>query len=131
MQSNRVIISTPDAPAAIGPYSQAIKATGPLLFLSGQIPLDPKTGELVKGNIEEQTQQVLENIGAILKAGNSSFAKVVKVTVLLAKIEDWPAVNVVYAKYFTKDHPARAAYAVAGLPKNALVEIEVTALVDD
>jgi len=129
--SQRSVISTPDAPKAIGPYSQGIKASGNFVFVSGQIPLDPKTGELVNGDIEAQAEQSLKNLGAILTAGNSSFENVVKVSVFLQKIEDWPKVNIVYSKYFTKDHPARAAFAVGALPKGALVEIEAIALVDD
>jgi len=122
----RQAISTPNAPAAIGPYSQAIKA-GNLLFLSGQIPLDPKTGNLVEGGIEEQTRQVFANIGAILQAAGASFDHVVTASVFLADMNQFGKVNEIYATYFSSPAPARATVQVARLPKDALVEIQVVA----
>ena len=119
------IISTQDAPAAIGPYSQAT-ASETTIFVSGQLPIIPSTGQLA-GGIEAQTRQSLDNIGAILKAAGSSFEKVLKTTVLLADINDFAAMNAVYAEYFPKDAPARACFQVAALPRKALVEIEVIA----
>jgi 2-iminobutanoate/2-iminopropanoate deaminase len=122
----RDAVSSPKAPAAIGPYSQAIKA-GNLLFLSGQIPLDPATGALVPGGIEAQTRQVFTNIGAILEAAGASFDAVVSATVYVADMNDFARVNEIYATYFTSPAPARATVQVARLPKDALVEIQVTA----
>ena len=126
-QRVREAISTPGAPAAIGPYSQAIKA-GNLLFLSGQIPLDPATGQLVPGGIEAQTRQVFANIGAILQAAGASFDQVVSATVYVADLNDFAKVNEIYATYFTSPAPARATVQVARLPKDSLVEIQVTAM---
>ncbi|HEY2434276.1 MAG TPA: RidA family protein [Vicinamibacterales bacterium] len=122
----REAISTPDAPAAIGPYSQAIRA-GNLLFLSGQIPLDPKTGQLVDGGIEAQTRQVFRNIEAILKAAGASFDHVVSASVFLADMNQFGTVNEIYATHFSSPAPARATVQVARLPKDSLVEIQVTA----
>ena len=122
----RQAVSSPNAPAAIGPYSQAIKA-GNLLFLSGQIPLDPKTGNLVEGGIEEQTRQVFANIGAILEAAGASFDHVVTASVFLADMNQFGKVNEIYATYFSSPAPARATVQVARLPKDCLVEIQVTA----
>ncbi len=122
----RDAVSTPKAPAAIGPYSQAIKA-GNLLFLSGQIPLDPATGQLVPGGIEAQTRQVFTNIGAILGAAGLSFDAVVSATVYVSDMNDFAKVNEVYATYFSSPAPARATVQVARLPKGALVEIQITA----
>jgi 2-iminobutanoate/2-iminopropanoate deaminase len=122
----RQAITTPAAPAAIGPYSQAIRA-GSLLFLSGQIPLDPATGQLVQGGIEPQTRQVFANIGAILKAAGASFDAVVSATVYVADMNDFAKVNEIYATYFPAPAPARATVQVARLPKDALVEIQVVA----
>jgi 2-iminobutanoate/2-iminopropanoate deaminase len=119
-------ISTADAPAAIGPYSQAIHA-GELLFLSGQIPIDPKTGELVKGDITAETERVLDNLAAVLAAGGASFAGVVKTTIYLVDLGDFQAVNAAYAKRFTSAPPARATVQVAALPKGARVEIDAIA----
>jgi len=119
------IISTDKAPAAIGPYSQAIKTAAGLIFVSGQIPLHPLTGEIVKGGIEEQTVQVLENLKAIVEAAGSSLAMVVKTTVYLADIQDFATVNAIYAKYFQTECPARVCVEVSNLPKGALVEIDV------
>jgi len=120
------VISTANAPAAIGPYSQAIKA-GQTLYISGQLPIDPATGTFPAGKIKEQTEQSLKNLGAILEQAGYSFADVVKTTVLLADIADFAPMNEVYAKYFEGDCPARAAFAVRDLPKGALVEIEAVA----
>lgn len=122
----RQAVTTPNAPAAIGPYSQAIKA-GSLLFLSGQIPLDPATGQLVPGGIEAQTRQVFANIGAILTAAGASFENVVSATVYVADMNDFAKVNEVYATYFSSPAPARATVQVARLPKDSLVEIQVVA----
>jgi 2-iminobutanoate/2-iminopropanoate deaminase len=122
----RQAVSTPAAPAAIGPYSQAIKA-GNLLFLSGQIPLDPATGNLVEGDVEAQTRQVFQNIGEILQAGGTSFDAVVTATVYLADMNDFARVNEIYATYFSSPAPARATVQVARLPKDCKVEIQVIA----
>ena len=124
----REAISSPKAPAAIGPYSQAIKA-GSLLFLSGQIPLDPATGQLVPGGVQEQTRQVFTNIGAILDAAGLSFDAVVSATVYVADMNDFAKVNEIYATYFSSPAPARATVQVARLPKDSLVEIQVVASV--
>jgi 2-iminobutanoate/2-iminopropanoate deaminase len=125
----REAVSTPKAPAAIGPYSQAVRTTGPgnLLFLSGQIPLDPATGQIVAGGIEAQTRQVFANIGAILDAAGASFDAVLSATVYVADMNDFAKVNEIYATYFTAPAPARATVQVARLPKDALVEIQVIA----
>lgn len=119
------IISTSNAPQAIGPYSQAVEANG-FLFVSGQIPIVPATGQMPEG-IEAQTEQALLNVGAILKAAGLDYRNVVKTTVMLKSIADFGAMNGIYAKYFTTDCPARAAFEVGNLPKGALVEIEVIA----
>lgn len=120
------IVSSPDAPKAVGPYSQAVWA-GDTLYISGQIALDPATGAMVGTTAAEQTAQVFRNIGAILKAAGLDFAHVVKMTVLLTDMKEFAAMNEVYAKHFTGDFPARAAYQVVALPKNASVEIETIA----
>lgn len=120
------IISTENAPAAIGPYVQG-RSSANLLFLSGQIALDPKTGELVGSTIEQQTEQVMANIGALLAAAHIDFSHVVKTTCYLAHIEDFAAFNDVYARSFDDERPARSAVGVAALPKGALVEVEVIA----
>ena len=120
------VISTSKAPAAIGPYSQAIQV-GNLLYASGQIPIDPSTGSIVDSGIKEQTRQSLLNIQAILEKAGLSFANVVKTTVFLADISDFADMNGVYAEFFTEPYPARSAVAVKSLPKGALVEIEVVA----
>ena len=120
-------LSTDAAPKAIGPYSQAVLAGG-FLFASGQVPLDPKTGELVGGGIEPSTERVLDNLEAVLKAAGLTFADVVKVTVYLTKAEDFAAMNGVYAKRMGDSKPARATIVVAGLPRNAPLEIELVAL---
>jgi len=121
------IINTDKAPKAIGPYSQAVEANG-MLFISGQIPLDPETGKFPEGGIKEQTEQVFKNINAILTAAGYTFDNVVKSTCLLADIADFAAMNEVYSRFYSKDFPARAAYAVKGLPLGALIEIETIAV---
>ena len=118
-------ISTDQAPAAIGPYSQGI-VTGNLLFASGQIPIVPATGEVLRGTIEEQTHQACKNVGAILKAAGTDYTRVVKTTCFLANMSDFAAFNGVYAQYFT-EKPARSCVAVKDLPKGVLCEIEVIA----
>jgi 2-iminobutanoate/2-iminopropanoate deaminase len=122
----RQAISTGDAPKAIGPYSQAIRA-GSLLFVSGQVPIDPATGNLVEGDIATQTRRVFDNLGAILKAAHASFDHVVRTTVYLADMNDFAAMNEVYATYFTTPAPARATVQAARLPKDARVEIDLVA----
>ncbi|WP_406540945.1 RidA family protein [Clostridium ljungdahlii] len=122
------IISTKKAPGAVGPYSQAVKV-GNFLFTSGQIPLDPSTGELVSSDIKKATERSLENIKALLEEAGTSFDKVIKTTVYVKSMSDFAAVNEVYAKYFKKDMPAIFCVEVK-LPKDALVEVEVIALVD-
>lgn len=119
-------IHTPNAPAAIGPYSQAVR-TGDLLFISGQLPIDPATGTFAGEDIATQTRQSLTNLKAILEAAGYTCADVVKTTVLLANMGDFAAMNQVYAEFFPESCPARAAFAVKTLPKNALVEIEAVA----
>ncbi|MBA3257035.1 MAG: RidA family protein [Pyrinomonadaceae bacterium] len=124
------IIQTGRAPQAIGPYSQAIKANG-FVFASGQIPIDPATDQFVAGGITEQTEQVMKNVAAVLVAAGSGLDRIVKTTVFLADMEEFAAMNEVYAKFFTSDPPARATVQAAGLPRNARVEIEVIALVEE
>jgi 2-iminobutanoate/2-iminopropanoate deaminase len=126
MTTPLVQVSTTEAPAAIGPYSQAIKA-GDFLFASGQIPLDPTTGTITEGGINAQTHQVFQNLSAVLKAAGVSFDRVVKTTVYLADMADFAAVNEVYAGYFSAPAPARATIQAAGLPRNVRVEIDVVA----
>lgn len=121
------IISTANAPAAVGPYSQAVEFNG-TLYISGQIPLDPSTGKLVDGGIQAQTTQVFKNIEAILQAAGYRFDDVIKSTVLLANMDDFAPMNAIYASVYTQDMPARAAYQVAKLPLGALVEIETIAV---
>ena len=117
------VISTPNAPAAIGPYSQAIETDG-YLFTSGQIPINPATGEVEGTTIEEQAEQVMNNIGAVLEAAGLDFSHVVKTTCFLADLADFAAFNAVYGKYFPEAAPARSCFAVAGLPKGAKLEVE-------
>ena len=119
-------VSSPDAPKAIGPYSPAIR-TGQLLFVSGQIPLDPATGQMIDGDIAAQTRRVLDNVGALLVAGGLTFADVVRTTIFLADLSDFTSVNAVYGTYFSEPAPARATVQVARLPKDARVEIDVIA----
>ncbi len=126
LQDMKKVISTPKAPAAIGPYSQAIQV-GNLIYTSGQIPIDPATGQLVEGGIKEQTCQSLNNIQAILQEAGLTMASVVKTTVFMADMADFADMNSVYAEFFTEPYPARSAVAVKTLPKNALVEIEMVA----
>lgn len=120
------IVATSDAPRAIGPYSQAVEADG-VIYVSGQLPVDPSTGELAAG-IDAQTRRSLENVGAILRAAGSGYGQVVKCCVLLADIADFEAMNRVYAEFFPADAPARVCYQVAALPKGALVEIDAVAV---
>ncbi|MFN2515174.1 MAG: RidA family protein [Pyrinomonadaceae bacterium] len=121
------IIHTDRAPQAIGPYSQAIKANG-LVFASGQIPTDPQTGQFVPGGIEEQTEQVLKNLAAVLEAAGSSLNRVVKTTVFLAYMQEFGAMNEVYGRFFSEQPPARATVEAVSLPRGARVEIEAIAL---
>ena len=124
------IVSTSDAPAAIGPYSQAIRS-GPLLFCAGQIPLDPRSGQMASDDISEQAKRVLENISAILRAANLNFGHVVKTTIFLTSMDDFQTVNEIYGSYFRENPPARSTVAVSALPKGAKVEIEVIAMASD
>ncbi|MBI5483389.1 MAG: RidA family protein [Deltaproteobacteria bacterium] len=120
------IIRSEQAPAAIGPYSQAVKFGG-MLFCSGQIPLDPVTGELVSGDIKAQAERVMKNIAAVLSAAGTGFNNVIKTTIYLVDIADFAAVNEIYGHYFNSHKPARSTVAVKGLPRGALIEIEVIA----
>lgn len=120
-------VSSPDAPTAIGPYSQAIRA-GNLLFLSGQIPLDPRTGNVVPGDIAAQTERVLRNIAAVLKAAGAGFGQVVRTTVFLADMNEFGAMNEVYGTFVVNPPPARSTVQVARLPKDVRVEIDVIAV---
>lgn len=120
-------VQTAGAPAAIGPYSQAVVAGG-MVFCSGQIPLDPATGQMVPGDVSAQTRRVLDNLGAVLAAAGSSFAHVVKTSIFLADLNDFAAVNAVYAEYFTGVLPARATVQVSRLPRDARVEIDCVAV---
>jgi 2-iminobutanoate/2-iminopropanoate deaminase len=121
------VISTPHAPAAIGPYSQAID-TGSLVFVSGQIPIVPETGKLLEGDIRMQTEQVMKNMGAILEAAGLNYSDVVRCTCFLADMDDFKAMNEVYGAYFTSKPPARAAFQVARLPLGAKIEIDAIAV---
>jgi 2-iminobutanoate/2-iminopropanoate deaminase len=121
------IISTTAAPGAIGPYSQAVESNG-TLYISGQVPIDPATGKIVEGGITEQTTQALKNIKAILLAAGYTLNDVVKSTCLLSDMSDFKAMNEVYAQFYTSEQPARAAFAVKGLPLGALIEIETVAV---
>jgi len=121
------VIYTPHAPAAVGPYSQAIEVNE-TLYISGQIPINPETGTLVEGGIKEQTEQVLKNIGAILNKAGYTFADVVKATCLLDNMDNFKAMNEVYAGYFKESPPARAAYGVVRLPLGVMIEIETIAV---
>ncbi len=129
MSNSKTAVSTKDAPAAIGPYSQAVRI-GNFLYTSGQVALDPATGALVSGGVKEQTARVVENLKAVLAAAGASFAQVVKTTVFLKDMGDFAAMNEIYGRYFAADNavaPARSTVEVARLPKDALVEIEVIA----
>src|SRR5213595_2401833 len=123
------IISTNEAPAAVGPYSQAVRV-GSTIYCAGQIPLDPKSGQIVPGDIGAQTRRVLENITAVLKAEGLSFQNIVKTTVFLTDLADFQTVNEIYASYFKKEAPARSTVQVPALPKGARVEIEAIAVAD-
>lgn len=123
------IIHTSNAPAAIGPYSQAVEANG-MLFISGQVAIDPQTGKVVEGDIAGQTEQVMKNIGAILKEAGYGFPDVIKSTCLLSNMSNFAVMNAVYGKYYSENHPARAAFAVKELPLDVLVEIETIAAKD-
>jgi 2-iminobutanoate/2-iminopropanoate deaminase len=124
----REIVLTDRGPKPIGPYSQAIKANG-FLFASGQVAIDPKTNEFIGGDIKQQTERVLENVKGVLEASGSNLHHVVKTTVFLKDMNDFAAMNEIYGRYFTSAPPARSTVAAAGLPKNALLEIEVIALI--
>ena len=125
---NREIVETETAPKAIGPYAQGVKANG-MVYTAGQIPINPKTSDFVSGDIAAQTRQVLENLKAVLEAGGSSLEKVVKATVFLRNMSDFAAMNEVYAEYLGTVKPARSTVAVAELPRGALVEIDLVAVV--
>ncbi len=127
MSTERSVVRTDSAPGAIGPYSQAI-STGDLVFCSGQIPLDPATGQVVEGSIADQTRRVLDNLSAVLTAAGTSLDRVVKTTIFLADMNDFAAVNGVYGVYFTDEPPARSTVQVARLPRDVRVEIEAIAL---
>ncbi|MGI9087871.1 MAG: RidA family protein [Chthoniobacterales bacterium] len=120
------IVSTTEAPAAVGPYSQAVRV-GPLLFTAGQIPLDPKSGQIVSQDVAEQTKRVLENLTAVLKAEGMDFSNIVKTTVFMTNLGDFATMNETYASYFQDAPPARSTVQVSALPKGAQVEIEVVA----
>jgi 2-iminobutanoate/2-iminopropanoate deaminase len=126
MTMKKQIVSTPHAPAAIGPYSQAVRAQG-FVFLSGQIPLDPATGQMIEGDIVAQTKRVMENLDAVLSAAGTSFGKVLRATIFLVDLGDFAKVNEVYGGYFPSEPPARATVQVAALPKGARVEIDLIA----
>ncbi len=121
------IISTPEAPAAIGPYSQAVRV-GSTIYCAGQIPLDPASGQMVTGGIAEQTRRVMQNIAAVLKAAGLTFENVVKTTIFLTDFNDFQTINEIYGAHFTKEPPARSTVQVAALPKGGKVEIEVIAV---
>lgn len=124
------IVSTAEAPAAVGPYSQAVRV-GAMLFTAGQIPLDPKSGQIVSVDISEQTRRVLDNLGAILKAENLTHDHIVKTTIFLTDMADFQAVNEVYSGYFKQQPPARSTVQVSALPKGARVEIEAIAVANE
>ena len=126
----KIAVQTDRAPAAIGPYSQAVKA-GPLVFASGQIALDPKTGAMVEGGVEAQTRRVLDNLGAVLSAAGADWEHVVKTTIFLSDLNDFTTVNAIYAERFPGVAPARATIEVSKLPKEALVEIDAVAYVEN
>jgi len=127
---SKKIINTEKAPAAVGPYSQAV-STAALVFASGQIPIDPATGSVVTGDIKTQTRQVLNNLKEVLAAAGSSLDKVVKATIFITNMDDFPVVNKIYAEFFPADPPARACVEVSRLPKGVNVEIEAVALVGE
>jgi 2-iminobutanoate/2-iminopropanoate deaminase len=121
------VVATKEAPQAIGPYSQAIKAGG-FVFTAGQIPIDPATGKLIEGDVKAQTERVLKNLSAVLAAAGSGMDRVVKTTVFLKNMSDFPAMNEVYGQFFKNEPPSRSTVQVAALPKEALIEIDVAAL---
>ncbi len=123
------IISTNKAPQAIGPYSQAVRFNN-LLFVSGQIPIEPKSGEILKGNIKEQTKQILENLNSVLTAGGSSLNNVLRTTIFLANLEDYAAVNEMYAQFFDESQPARSTVQVSRLPMDVQIEIDAIACIN-
>ena len=123
------VITTSEAPKAVGPYSQAV-AVGNFLFAAGQIPLDPATGELIEGDVTVQTDRVLQNVAGVLRANGMTFANVVKSTVFMVDLANFAAMNAVYSKYFSEPFPARSTIQVAALPKGAQVEIEVVAALE-
>lgn len=125
----RTVVSTPDAPKAIGPYSQAIKGNG-LVFISGQVAIDPATQQVINGDVSAQTDRVLKNLSAILKAAGSDLKNVLRCTVFLKDMNDFTSMNAVYGKYFEADPPARSTVEVSRLPKDVLVEIDVIALAE-
>lgn len=129
MTVEKQVISSDQAPKAIGPYSAAI-STGEFVFTAGQLGIDPVSGELVSGGVEAETRQALKNLGEILKAAGTDFSAVVKTTVFLRDINDFGKMNAIYATFFTEKPPARSAFQVAALPKNAFVEIEAIAIID-
>jgi 2-iminobutanoate/2-iminopropanoate deaminase len=129
MSTSKRAVATPAAPAAIGPYSQAVVA-GSLVFLSGQIPLDPERGKIVEGSIEDETRQVLKNLAAVLAAEGLTLDAILRTTVFLTDLEDFPRVNQTYAEFFTEPFPARATVQVAALPRGARVEIDAIATRD-
>ncbi len=125
---SKSIVQTDAAPRAVGPYSQAVKLEGgSLIFLSGQIALDPKTGDRIHGGVVQETRQVMENLKAVLKAAGSDLAKVVKITVFLSSMDDFGVMNEVYGEYFKEDPPARSTIEVSRLPKGMKIEIEAVA----
>ena len=128
MSWKRTVVATDQAPAAVGPYSQAIRA-GKLVFTAGQIPIDPATGKLVEGDIQVQTRRVLQNVQAVLEAAGTSLRNVVKTTVFLQDMGDFKAMNAVYAEFFAEDPPARSAVQAAALPLGVDIEIEAIALI--
>ncbi|MBU2512667.1 RidA family protein [bacterium] len=128
MPSDRTVIQTDQAPEAIGPYSQAIKA-GNLVFVSGQIPINAQNGQLVEGDIQQQTNQVLINVKAVLNAAGSSLENVVKTTVYIRNMDDFPLINETYQTFFTRSPPARACVEVSNLPRNVDVEIDAIAVI--
>lgn len=125
---HKEIIQTTNAPAAIGPYSQGVKQGG-LVFVSGQIPIDPATGELIEGDIKQQTRQVLANVAAVLQAASTTMDRVLKATLFITNMDDFPLINEVYAEFFQSDPPARACVEVSRLPKDVQVEMEAVAAV--
>lgn len=125
----RTVVSTPDAPKAIGPYSQAIKGNG-LVFISGQVAIDPTSQQVISGDVSVQTDRVLKNLSAILKAAGSDLKNVLRCTVFLKDMNDFGAMNAIYGKYFVADPPARSTVEVSRLPKDVLVEIDVIALAE-